>query len=130
MTEPFSNAYVYVNGRPTVLVDPLGLCWNPVDCAKDAAGAVGGYVSDKVEDAADWTADKAGDALNAAVDKGDEFLTNYVDPALEKAATPIAGSIVTTVDRIPLKFLVAFIATLAVLIVLFLIFVASLPSFA
>jgi RHS repeat-associated protein len=45
---PSDGAYGYVNGRPTVLFDPLGLCgWSdPWNCAKDAAAGAGSAVSD------------------------------------------------------------------------------------
>jgi RHS repeat-associated protein len=40
---PFDGAYVYVNGRPTALVDPLGLCGfgDLFGCAKDVAREAG-----------------------------------------------------------------------------------------
>lgn len=43
MTDPYVSAYVYADNRPTVLIDPSGLCaWNdPFDCVSDAAGAIG-----------------------------------------------------------------------------------------
>jgi len=49
IASPYVGAYVYVDGRPTVLVDPLGLFgWNPIETAKD----VGGDIKDKAVDAA------------------------------------------------------------------------------
>ena len=46
LAAPYDGAYVYVNGRPTVLVDPLGLCgWTePWNCADDVAESAGGAV--------------------------------------------------------------------------------------
>jgi RHS repeat-associated protein len=50
LTAPYDGAYVYVNGRPTRLVDPLGLYgWrefkNDVSSAADAAAVVGDFDS-------------------------------------------------------------------------------------
>lgn len=55
-TSPDGGAYVYVSGRPTVLVDPLGLCgWSdPWNCVDDVAGAV--------EDGAGEVVDAVGEA--------------------------------------------------------------------
>jgi RHS repeat-associated protein len=58
----YEGAYGYVGGRPTVLLDPLGLCgWtDPLDCAADAAkGAYGG-----AKDAAVALKDDAVDAYD------------------------------------------------------------------
>lgn len=40
--DPYVASYVYVNNRPTVLIDPSGLCgWtDPFDCVADVAGVV------------------------------------------------------------------------------------------
>jgi RHS repeat-associated protein len=41
MTSALDSAYVYVAGRPTVLTDPLGLCWGPDAVCKKAQAALG-----------------------------------------------------------------------------------------
>ncbi len=60
---PYDAPYVYVNGRPTSLVDPLGLCG-----FTDIRGC-------------------GSDLRNA----GSAFLTDHLDPLLRKVVDPIAG---------------------------------------
>lgn len=60
---PYNSAYAYVNGQPTVLVDPLGLIGNPLG-GNPFAGVVdmGGFYGGKIKDAAVETAQQAADA--------------------------------------------------------------------
>lgn len=85
LAAPYDNAYGYVDGRPTVLVDPLGLCGltDPWNCADDAFNAVQGAVGS--------TTNAAGDLAEGSINTGDALLRDYVDPFLGEAATPIAG---------------------------------------
>ena len=43
LLDPYSGAYVYVNGRPLVLLDPLGL--SPWDYVKAATSSGGNFVA-------------------------------------------------------------------------------------
>jgi RHS repeat-associated protein len=84
--DPYASPYVYVNGRPLVFIDPLGLRLglpNPLSAITEGAKAL--------SEAASAVADKAKDSARTAVDKADQVLRDYVDPVVRRGATPIAA---------------------------------------
>lgn len=91
LAAPYDGAYVYVNGRPTVLVDPLGLCgWRePWKCANGVAAAAGNAAAG----AADYaTFGLTTRGLNAAGINPDTGSTSFrVGQGIGFAATTLAG---------------------------------------
>lgn len=95
---PYGSAYAYVGGRPTVLVDPLGLfpslgdTWNEVK-------HVGGVVRDKGADAGKFIMDKAHDAPAAvkdvAVDGGRVLLEGAKNAVKHHSAYRLLSSAAT-----------------------------------
>jgi RHS repeat-associated protein len=86
LSTPYDGAYVYVDGRPTMLVDPLGLWgFNPMDAVKAAGNAAAGAVDYASFGTSTW-------GLNALGIHPDTGSTSFrVGQGIGFAATTAAG---------------------------------------
>ena len=69
LTAPYDGAYVYVNGRPTVLVDPLGL-WSITSALSSGASALGNTAAGAVDYASFGTSTPGLNAVGIHPDTG------------------------------------------------------------
>ncbi|MGH3080705.1 MAG: RHS repeat-associated core domain-containing protein, partial [Gaiellaceae bacterium] len=104
--DPYAGPYVYVNGQPTTLVDPLGLRWglpNPLDAVKEGAKALGNAAAGAADGA---TGGLSTEGLNAVGIRPDEdsleFKAGQMGGTVAGASTG-AGLIVKAGGRLAVK---------------------------
>ncbi len=104
--DPYAGPYVYVNGKPTTLVDPLGLSWglpNPIKVVKEGAKVVGNAAAGAADGA---TGGLSTVALNAAGVHPDEDSVAFKAGQVGGTAAAVgtgAGAVLKVGGRIAVK---------------------------